>query len=193
MTDPTDAQALFLSAAARRSPMLLVPPPKTFKGNKATATRVLNSLIKRGLAEERLAKSGEPTWRNDERSGQRLTLALSAAGRKAAGVDVEAPSAPAAKKGTKAALTKPTPNTVPAPPVPAAAGGVRKGTKLALLGDLLRRKGGATIEEAVKATGWQPHSIRGAISGALKKKLGLAVASEAVEGRGRVYRITTRG
>jgi Protein of unknown function (DUF3489) len=43
-----------------------------------------------------------------------------------------------------------------------------------------------------KATGWQPHSVRGAISGALKKKLGLAVASDKVEGRGRVYRIAAK-
>ncbi len=192
MTDLTDSQALFMSAAAQRNPMLLVPSPKTFKGNKATATRVLNSLIKRGLAEERPAKPGEPTWRDDGKSGQRLTLALSAAGRQAAGVDAEAPPTPATKKGAKATPAKPTPNSVPAAPAPAAVGGVRKGTKLALLGDLLRRKGGATIEEAVKATGWQPHSIRGAISGGLKKKLGLAVASEAVEGRGRVYRIAAR-
>jgi hypothetical protein len=42
----------------------------------------------------------------------------------------------------------------------------------------------------VKATGWQPHSVRGAISGNLKKKLGLAVVSDKVEARGRVYRIT---
>ena len=72
----------------------------------------------------------------------------------------------------------------------AAKPGTRPGTKLALLTDLLRRKGGATIADAVKATGWQAHSVRGAISGALKKKLGLTIASEAVEGRERVYRIT---
>ena len=53
---------------------------------------------------------------------------------------------------------------------------------------LLRRPQGATIEEMTKATGWQPHSVRGAISGALKKRLGLAVATEKVEERGRVYR-----
>jgi hypothetical protein len=41
----------------------------------------------------------------------------------------------------------------------------------------------------MEATGWQAHSVRGAISGALKKKLKLKVASEVVEGRGRVYRI----
>ncbi len=66
---------------------------------------------------------------------------------------------------------------------------VRPGTKQALVIDLLKRKKGATIEEIVGATGWQPHSVRGAISGALKKKLGLTVTSERVGDRGRVYRI----
>lgn len=66
---------------------------------------------------------------------------------------------------------------------------VRQGTKQALLIDLLKRKKGATIDDAVKATGWQPHSVRGAISGTLKKKLGLAIASETIGNRGRVYRI----
>jgi hypothetical protein len=69
---------------------------------------------------------------------------------------------------------------------------LRAGTKLALLLELLQRKGGATIAEVTKATGWQAHSVRGAISGALKKKLGLAVASDKTEGRGRVYRITPK-
>ncbi len=45
---------------------------------------------------------------------------------------------------------------------------VRPGTKQALLIDLLKRKKGATIEAIVAATGWQAHSVRGAISGALK-------------------------
>jgi hypothetical protein len=68
----------------------------------------------------------------------------------------------------------------------------RADSKQALLVDLLRRKEGATIAEVVKATGWQPHSVRGAISGSLKKKLGLAVVSDKMEGRGRVYRITRK-
>ena len=70
---------------------------------------------------------------------------------------------------------------------------VRRGTKQALLIDLLKRKKGATIDDAVKATGWQPHSVRGVISGTLKKRLGLTVISEKVERRGRVYRIVERG
>ena len=54
---------------------------------------------------------------------------------------------------------------------------------------MLKRSKGATIADMAAKTGWQTHSVRGAISGALKKKLGLSVTSETVEGRGRVYRI----
>ena len=53
---------------------------------------------------------------------------------------------------------------------------------------MLRRKEGATIAQIVAATGWQPHTVRGAFAGALKKKLGLTVTSEKVEGGERVYR-----
>ena len=65
-----------------------------------------------------------------------------------------------------------------------------KGTKQAILIGLLQRRGGATISQMTAKTGWQPHSVRGAISGTLKKKLGLAVTSIKVEGRDRVYQIT---
>ena len=41
--------------------------------------------------------------------------------------------------------------------------------------ELLKRPEGATVEQIAAATGWQNHTIRGAISGALKKKLGLKV------------------
>ncbi len=63
------------------------------------------------------------------------------------------------------------------------------GTKQAILIELLSHPKGVTIADLEKAIGWQAHSIRGAISGGLKKKLGLNVTSEKVEGRGRVYRI----
>jgi hypothetical protein len=54
---------------------------------------------------------------------------------------------------------------------------------------LLRRSKGASIQEIMKVTGWQAHSVRGVISGALKKKLGLAVVSEKTEAGERRYRI----
>ncbi len=54
---------------------------------------------------------------------------------------------------------------------------------------LLQRPAGATIDEMAKATGWQPHSVQGMMSGVLKKKLGLTITSDKEE-RGRVYHIT---
>lgn len=54
-------------------------------------------------------------------------------------------------------------------------------TKLDELLKLLRRRNGATIAEMSKATGWQAHSVRGAIAGTLRKK-GHVVASEKVDG-----------
>ena len=65
----------------------------------------------------------------------------------------------------------------------------RDNTKQARLIAMLRRPEGATIEEIVKALEWQAHTARGAISGALKKKLGLAIETEKEGERGRVYRI----
>jgi hypothetical protein len=64
----------------------------------------------------------------------------------------------------------------------------RKDSKQAQLIAMLHRAKGATIDEVVEALEWQPHTVRGAIAGALKKKLGLNVTSEKDEKRGRVYR-----
>ena len=65
----------------------------------------------------------------------------------------------------------------------------RENTKQAKLITMLRRPGGATIANLAKATGWQRHTVRGAISGALKKKLGLTVMSTKAGDGERVYRI----
>jgi hypothetical protein len=64
----------------------------------------------------------------------------------------------------------------------------RADSKQAQVIALLRRPGGATLDAIVAATGWQRHTARGVIAGALKKKLGLDVISEKTE-QGRVYRI----
>ena len=64
----------------------------------------------------------------------------------------------------------------------------RDGTKQAQLIAMLRRPEGATIAQIVEATSWLPHTVRGFLAGALKKKLGLSVTSEKVEGT-RIYRL----
>ena len=87
-------------------------------------------------------------------------------GRRALGIEV---------KPTVAAETKPLQNRV--------------GTKQAQLVVMLEAPEGASTEEIVAAFGWQPHTVRGAIAGALKKRLGFQIRSEVIEDRGRVYRI----
>lgn len=58
---------------------------------------------------------------------------------------------------------------------PAARAAAPKGSKQSRLIELLRSPSGGTIEQLTKLTGWQPHTIRGAISGALRKRLKLNV------------------
>ncbi len=65
----------------------------------------------------------------------------------------------------------------------------RANTKQTQLIAMLQRPDGATIDEIVKKLEWQSHTVRGAMAGALKKRLKLKVESEKIEGRGRVYRI----
>ena len=74
-------------------------------------------------------------------------------------------------------------------PAPAEAKASRPASKQARLVEMLHRPEGATIDEVVKALDWQAHTVRGAMSGALKKKLELMIESEKVDDRGRVYRI----
>ena len=53
----------------------------------------------------------------------------------------------------------------------------RPGTKIAQILELLRRTGGAAVAEFTQLTGWQPHSVRGFLSGVIGKKHGLKVVS----------------
>jgi Flp pilus assembly protein TadG len=92
------------------------------------------------------------------------------------------------KSGKKATATKKSPK---APKVATRSrSGVREGSKTAKILDLLKRPGGATLRELMKATGWQPHSVRGFLSGTVGKKMGLTVASEKREDGERSYSVT---
>jgi hypothetical protein len=62
--------------------------------------------------------------------------------------------------------------------------------KLGAVVELLSRPEGASIEAIANATGWQAHSVRGAMSGSLKKKHGLKIVSEATD-TGRIYRVAS--
>lgn len=132
-------------------------------------------------------RKGEPVWR-ETGDGHGTTLVATDAGLAAIGIDPEdANSAPTG--ATDAPSDAPATDTPTAPEAAPKARTPREGTKQATLIAMLRAPDGATIEEITAATGWQSHTVRGAMAGALKKKLGLEVTSEKVEGRGRVYRL----
>jgi hypothetical protein len=99
-----------------------------------------------------------------------------------------APVAPAkGKAGRKATPAKKAPQG--ARKAKAAKTGAREGSKTAKVLDLLRRKGGVSAKELLKATGWQSHSLRGFLSGTVGKKMGLTVTSAKAEDGQRTYSI----
>jgi hypothetical protein len=187
MTQLSDTQALILSAAAQRPERIALPLPESLRGG--AAAKVVGAMIAKGYLEEVDAnlRKGEPMWR-ETGDGHGTTLVATDAGLAAIGIEPEdANTAPVgatdAPTEGPATDTPAEPDAAPKPRTP------REGTKQAKLIAMLRAPNGATIEEITAATGWQSHTVRGAMAGTLKKKLGLEVASEKVEGRGRVYRL----
>ena len=153
----------------------------------------VSKMIEHGWLQEVDANllKGEPVWR-ETGDGHGVTLVATDAGLVAIGIELEdANTAPAG--ATDAPREEPASATPTGPEVAPKARTPREGTKQATLIAMLRAPEGATIEEISAATGWQSHTVRGAMAGALKKKLGLEVTSEKVEGRGRVYRLPAAG
>ena len=87
------------------------------------------------------------------------------------------------KPGKKAKAAK------KAPKAQKKADGARDGSKAAKILDLLKQPGGATLKDVMKVTGWQAHSVRGFLSGTLRKKMGLTVTSTKGEDGERTYSV----
>jgi DNA-binding MarR family transcriptional regulator len=191
MSRLSDSQLVILSAACQRPDRCVFPVKSKLKGN--AVGNVLKSLLKKDLIEEVRTKSRDDTvWRHDEEHGRMTLVATKAA---FAALSIEMPQE----------AQEPEAGGVVAQPVPAEsepkkrskklkakepkATEPREGSKQAQLIAMLRRAKGATIDEIAEALSWQSHTVRGAIAGALKKKLGLDVTSEKVPARGRVYRL----
>lgn len=187
MTQLSDTQTLILSAAAQRPERIALPLPESLRGG--AAAKVVGAMIAKGLLQEVDAdlRKGEPMWR-ETGGGHGTTLVATDAGLAAIGIEPEeANTAPVgATDAPKEEAASDTPAEADAAPKVRS---LRAGTKQAKLIAMLRAPDGATIDEIMVALDWAAHTIRGAMAGALKKKLGLKVTSEKVEGRGRVYRL----
>jgi hypothetical protein len=197
MTKLSDTQAVILSAASQRNDGAVLPLPETLKIKGGAVDKVLANLKAKGLIDHHGAPRGDdpPPLRITRAGLQAIgvetecdapegatpgdTGATSAeAGPQASNAaapatEADAAATPAKRKGkpktAKAKATKPEKAAPAEKPTP------RAGTKQAQMIELLKRPEGATVEQIAAATGWQHHTIRGAISGALKKKLGLTV------------------
>jgi len=175
MTKLTETQTIILNAGAQRPENIALPLPKGLAG--AAAKMAVTKMIEHGWLQEVDAnlRRGEPLWR-ETGDGHGTTLVVTEAGLLAIGIKpVVLMTVVANQNVTKAAASQ-----LPTP---------RSGTKQAMLIAMLEAPEGATMEEITAATKWQSHTARGAMSGALGKRLGLAVASSKEANRGRVYRI----
>ena len=189
----SDTARIILAAAAGRADLHLLPLPTTLKAPGVIIRKTIGMLIQSGLVQEVPSAPGEPVWEVTG-SDAPVALAATAAGLAAIGVESEGtaptdanPVAPAprssraARGGAKTKAPAGTGHKAPQGPRRATSGprGRSGGqSKQDACIALLRRENGANIPEMAEATGWQSHSIRGFMSGALKKRLGLEVISE---------------
>jgi len=155
----TDTQTAILKAAAGRPDGNIAPLPGPLRGG--ARTRVIEGLLARGLV--------------TESEGSHL---LTDAGYAAVGKRRSVPKG-VQKMDSTDALTK----------CEATSRTIRPGTKLAAIIDAMKRPGGATIAQMMADTGWQVHSVRGAISGMVRKRLGYQVVTEKSADGQRAYRI----
>jgi hypothetical protein len=198
MTYLSDTARVILAAAAQRADLSVLPFPDECKAKGGAEQKVLAGLNKRGLiriietdggpqrvviTSEGMAAIGieeddaAPEGATEADTGATPAEAAGAGEQAQAttpATEADRPATPAKRKA-KAKATKAAPPTSEPEAAPAEKPAPRAGTKQALMIDLLKRPEGATVEQIAAATGWQHHTIRGAISGALKKKLGLTI------------------
>jgi hypothetical protein len=150
-----------------------VTPAKGFKSPKAAACKIWGRI--QSMAEPKKPIEAEPKAERKPRGGAKGAQGAPAKG-KSRKKAIPAKKAPIGAKAAK-----------PAKPE----AGARAGTKTTQVVAMLQQKNGATLSELMQATGWQAHSVRGFIAGALKGA-GYEVESFKPEGGQRTYRIHTK-
>lgn len=188
MSKLNDTQLVLLSNAANRDDVALT---RSSKLKSDAAEKAVAGLLSRRLVKS-VPKSGSlPLWQKGA-DGEPLSLVITDKGLEAIGIGRGDPDQPPPVVVTKGKTSKAKePARGPAKKSPGAKpkpGGPRPTNKIAKVVEMLRKPGGATIKAIMDATDWQAHSVRGAIAGAIKKKMGLKVAAE-TRGDERVYRI----
>ena len=163
----TDTHLVLLSAASQQDDGLL-PRPDRLVG--IALQRVETTLLKAGLVEPVGVRADQPHWRRDE-ADTPVGLRITAAGLAAIGIDHGA-------RGEEVI------SDIAAPPAPAA----RPSSKIATLRAMLASPDGATVEALVTALGWQPHTVRAALT--RLRQSGLTITGSRTEGNVRVYRST---
>jgi len=159
-----DAQLVLLSAAARREDGSLLPPPPSLAEDQPRMTKAIEQLLKKGLVAEQPGAAKDAMWR--EHDDVRYGVVISDAGRAAINVGED---------GGADASTPPTAE----PTTP-------RQTKRAMLIEVLKQEGGASIAEIAAAMSWLPHTTHAALTGL--RKAGMTLDSEKVDGTRR-YRI----
>ena len=193
----SDTARVILNTAVQRDSRLIFLLPDSVRAPTHQVQKILRSLITQGLVAECPAKLEDVIWRTNEQE-QHLTLRISAKGQEtisasaaSEGDAISPPEVPITKsaqqkqRSTKSAAAKKTLGTSKA----CKPAFTSKNSKATAIVALLQRGKGATLPELMKSTGWQAHSVRGFLAGALKKKLGLKVVSERGDGKVRRYRI----
>lgn len=155
----TDTQTVILKAAAGRPDGNIEPLPATLRGG--ARAKVIDGLLAKGLV--------------TDADGHHL---LTDAGYAAVGKRRPVPKG-VQKMDAPDALTR-------SEPIPLA---LRPGTKLASIIEAMRQPGGTTIAQMMAGTGWQAHTVRGTISGMVRKRLGYEVVTEKEADGLRTYRI----
>ena len=188
----TDTQLMLLSAASQREDHGIELGPN-LKGG--AAQKLVRKLLTESLIEEVRTVGSLPVWRRDD-DNQSLALRITKHGLAAiqGGAHLEADEHGDTEQGDNLAPNKPSQRTAARrkrsrdKAVQQSATPSRRDSKQARVIEMLHRRQGTTVAAIMKATGWQPHSVRGFFTSVVRNKLGLTLVSEK-NGGDRVYRI----